>query len=66
MNQPPIREVSPAWAELVRKVSIHDDLVSALKVAEAELEQHTDSAGVADHVLPCVRSALAKAKEARA
>jgi hypothetical protein len=66
MNQPPIREVSPAWAELVRKVAIHDDLVSALEVAEAELEQHTGTPGVAEHVLPCIRGALAKAKEASA
>lgn len=38
------------------------DMLDALLTAEAELEQHMGAPGVAEHVMPAVRTAIAKAR----
>lgn len=43
-------------------ISAAPDMLEALEVAEAELENHTSVPGVSEHILPCIRAAIAKAK----
>jgi hypothetical protein len=47
---------------IMHRWNCHDDLLDALLTSEAELENHTTVPGVSEHVLPCIRAAIAKAK----
>jgi len=53
----------PEWADSnARLIAAAPEMLSALEVAYAELENHRDVPGIAKHVLPCIRAALAEAK----
>lgn len=51
---------SPTESALCGAVTRAKDALEALQVAHAELENHTSTPGVSEHVLPCIRRALAR------